>query len=349
MALGVPFLLSFFYLRHEVGLRIGIFLSAAPLANTFAGALAYGITSGHSALADWRLLFLVEGLPTLAMVPITWVFIPDAPDKARFLNGEERALAKARSIRQTGAGKERVGGLDWKDIGRTLLDPIPWFTAFMYFSCNVSYASLPVFLPTILKEMGFTSINAQGLTAPPFFVSFLVTVITPYIADRTQQRGLMIAALSVIGGIGYILLATVQSVGLRYFGVFLAASGIFPAIANILPWVTNNQGSDTRRGTGIALLNLIGQCGPLLGTNIFPSADAPRYVKGFSICAAFIFFNGLLALGLRSLLVHKNKLLDRQHGTKEDILAQRARDKEQGLEELDVAEENYGPAFRYVL
>jgi len=34
---GVPFLLSFFYRRHELGFRCGIFLSAAPLATTFAG------------------------------------------------------------------------------------------------------------------------------------------------------------------------------------------------------------------------------------------------------------------------------------------------------------------------
>jgi hypothetical protein len=49
----------------------------------------------------------------------------------------------------------------------------------MYFSCNVAFSSLPVFLPTILKEMGFSAVNAQGLTAPPFFLSFLVTLITP--------------------------------------------------------------------------------------------------------------------------------------------------------------------------
>lgn len=107
----------------------------------------------------------------------------------------------------------------------------------MYFSCNVSFASLPVFLPTILSEMGFTRAAAQGLTAPPFFLSFLVTVITPYIADRTQQRAIMLIILTTVGGVGYILLATVKSVGVRYFGVFLAAGGIFPAIANILPWV----------------------------------------------------------------------------------------------------------------
>lgn len=34
---GVPFLLSFFYRRNELGLRCGLFLSAAPLATTFAG------------------------------------------------------------------------------------------------------------------------------------------------------------------------------------------------------------------------------------------------------------------------------------------------------------------------
>lgn len=111
----------------------------------------------------------------------------------------------------------------------------------MYFSCNVSFSSLPVFLPTILKEMGFTAINAQGLTAPPFFASFLVTIATTWVADRTQQRGLTIVGLSVVGGVGYILCATCTSVGVRYFGVFLAACGVFPSIANILPWVLSES------------------------------------------------------------------------------------------------------------
>ena len=87
--------------------------------------------------------------------------------------------------------------------------------------------------------MGFTKVNAQGLTAPPYFLSFLLTILTPWIADRTQQRGIMVIFLSCIGGIGYVLLATVESVGVRYFGVWLASAGIFPAIANILPWVTS--------------------------------------------------------------------------------------------------------------
>ena len=134
---GIPYLLSFFYLRHEVGVRIAVFLSAAPLATTFSGALAYGITSGHSHLANWRLLFLVEGLPTICMAPIAYFFLPDTPDQARFLTEDEKVVAKARGVRQVGEDV-RIGGVVWKEIAAALLDIKCWFTAFMYFSVSLS-------------------------------------------------------------------------------------------------------------------------------------------------------------------------------------------------------------------
>ncbi|KAE8324109.1 major facilitator superfamily domain-containing protein [Aspergillus sergii] len=336
---GTPYLLSFFYRRHELGFRCGLFVSAAPLANTFAGALAYGITSGHSKLANWRLLFLVEGSPSLLAAILAWRFLPDSPSKARFLTEEEKEVARARSLQQSGE-RERSTKINWKELAETLTDAKAWLTALMYFSCNVSFSSLPVFLPTILKDMGFTSINAQGLTAPPYFASFLVTIATTWIADRLQQRGLMLAILSLIGAVGYVLLAVCTSVGARYAGVFLAAIGVFPCIANILPWALNNQGSDSRRGMGIVILNIIGQCGPFLGTNVFPESDGPRYIRGQSICAAFMFFTMILALILRTLLEWENRRLDKQHGTQAE---REARGWNKGE---NVAEENYGAGFR---
>ncbi|KAI4862531.1 putative MFS transporter [Hypoxylon rubiginosum] len=310
---GVPYLLSFFYKRHELGLRCGIFLSAAPLATTFAGALAYGITSGHPAhIANWRLLFIVEGLPSLFLAALAFIYLPDSADTAKFLTEEEREVAKMRAIQQTGSeGTSRIGHVDFKDVLMSLKDFKTWLPPLMYFSCNVSFSSLPVFLPTILLNMGFTAINAQGLSAPPYFLSFIMCIVTTWIADKTRQRGLMIIGLSLVAGVGYILLATCHSVGVRYFGVFLAAAGVFPAISNILPWTINNQGSDSKRGAGIALLNIVGQCGPLLGTRVFPASDAPYYVKGMGICAGFMFFNALLALALRTYLTWENKRFER--------------------------------------
>ncbi|TVY86254.1 putative transporter, partial [Lachnellula willkommii] len=103
---GIPYLLSFFYLRHEVGFRSGIFLSAAPLATCFAGALAYGITSDETPrIANWRLLFLVEGLPCIVAGVATFFLMPDSPEKASFLTEEEKEVTRARALRQVGSGE----------------------------------------------------------------------------------------------------------------------------------------------------------------------------------------------------------------------------------------------------
>ncbi|KAI1101270.1 MFS general substrate transporter [Jackrogersella minutella] len=339
---GVPYLLSFFYKRHELGFRCGLFLSAAPLATTFAGALAYGITSGHPHIANWRLLFLVEGFPSIILAGLAFWCMPDSADTASFLNEEERRVAKLRAIQQTGSeGKERIGHINFKDVLLSLADIKTWIPPLMYFSCNVSFSSLPVFLPAILTNMGFTAINAQGLSAPPYFLSFLVCILTTWIADKTRQRGFMIIGLSLIGGVGYVLLIACKSVGVRYFGVFLAAAGVFPAISNILPWTINNQGSDSKRGAGIALLNIVGQCGPLLGTRMFPTKDAPYYTMGMSVCAGFMFFNAILALALRTYLDWENKKFE-----KNDAAARQAGEDPSSAA---VGVENEGYGFRNFL
>lgn len=92
----------------------------------------------------------------------------------------------------------------------------------------------------------------------------------------------------------------------------------------------------------IVLINLIGQCGPFLGTNIFPTRQHPRYIEGMSICAAFMFFSAMLAIAQRQLLVWENSKLSRKYGpiTKDGANT--------GLSQ-NIAAENYGPNFRYVL
>ncbi|KAL8820591.1 MAG: hypothetical protein Q9191_007483 [Dirinaria sp. TL-2023a] len=331
---GVIYLFSFFYLRHEVGFRCGIFASAAPLASTFAGALAYGITNGHSKLANWRLLFLVEGIPTILMVPFAYLFIPDSPDRAKFLSPEEKEIARARAIRQTGMS-ERLGSVDVRQLAKTLFDLKAW--------CNA---------------MGYSSIDAQGLSAPPYFVAFLFALITTFLADRTQQRGLVLIVTSLVGAIGYLVLATVDTVGARYFAVFLAAAGVFSTIPNILAWTLNNQGNDSRRGAGLVLINVVGQCGPVLGTRLYPANEAKRYVKGMSVCAAFMLFAAVLSLALRFLLVWENRRLDRKYGAPGSAVAAES-DKEVVTPDEkypgpvgkapNAAVEDYGPNYRYVL
>lgn len=122
---GIPYLLSNFYRRKELGLRCGIFLAAAPNANTFSGVLAYATTSWKSTFAPWRMLFLVKKFPGLLMVPVVYYFLLDDPSTAGFLNEEERKVARVRLIGQVGK-VERKGELNWRDALTIVVDIKLW-------------------------------------------------------------------------------------------------------------------------------------------------------------------------------------------------------------------------------
>ncbi len=92
----------------------------------------------------------------------------------------------------------------------------------------------------------------------------------------------------------------------RYLGVYPAAMGFFPVVTIIITWTINNQDSDSKKGTGVAILNYIGQLGPLVGVHLYPDSDQPYYVKGMTICACFMAAVAVLAYALRRILDTKN-------------------------------------------
>lgn len=114
--------------------------------------------------------------------------------------------------------------------------------------------------------------------------------------------------------IGYILLATIHTTGVRYFATFLVCAGVFPAVALTFTWVTDNQGSASKRGAGLAIFGMVGQCGPILGARLFPKSDGPWYAKGMWICAGILFGATLVAMILSLSLRMQNKKRDREFG-----------------------------------
>ena len=118
---GVPLYLSYFYPRHRVGLRVGIFLAGSALANAYGGALAYGISQIRGSIGPWRILFIIEGLPTIIVAGIAFFFIPDSPAKCRFLNEREKEIAIDLSLRQPG-DRSGTQGLQWKQVLGSLMD-----------------------------------------------------------------------------------------------------------------------------------------------------------------------------------------------------------------------------------
>lgn len=189
----------------------------------------------------------------------------------------------------------------------------------IYFCINVCFASLPLFVPTIISEMGaFTAIQSNGLSAPPYLLCWVMIVAIAYLSDRLNIRGPFVALPGLVAAVGYILLATSDTVAVRYFGLFLATQ-IFISVAMVLTWVGNTHATDSKRAGAFAILATFGQCGPVLGTNIFPSTDKPYYRKGMWIsCGACIVV--FFLAGVQSIMLWRaNRKRDRKYGVERDF------------------------------
>ncbi|KFY08226.1 hypothetical protein V492_06427 [Pseudogymnoascus sp. VKM F-4246] len=316
---GIPYFLSFFYRKEELALRTGLFISAAPLATSFASALAWAILKmgENGPIAPWRLLFLVEGFPSVIVSVIAWHVIPDGPAKAKYLNARERKVARLRLRRRQG-GAATKGGLKWREVLETILDPKAYLTAFMFFFTNMAFSSMPVFLPIIIRSMGHSSVVSQALSAPPYLMSFFVVILTAYLSDRVQSRSTFVIFHALFSCSGYLVLACAERFGLgvwwRYAAIYPAAIGFFSVITIVITWSINNQESESKQGAGFAMLQLVGQCGPLIGTRMYPDVDAPYYTRGMAGCSAAMVVVATLAIILRFYLSRKNRSNDIQNG-----------------------------------
>ncbi|KAL9019866.1 MAG: hypothetical protein Q9185_002915 [Variospora sp. 1 TL-2023] len=316
---GVPVFLAFFYKRDELAYRIGLFISAAPLATSFASSLAWVITKlgQRSPIAPWRMLFLVEGFPSVIISVFAFYSIPNNPGTARFLSKRERRVAEIRLRREKPKDQQESGrrSFQWEEIWATVKDPKCYLTALMFCSCNVAFSSLPVFLPTIINDMGYSTLRSQALSAPPYLVAFITVLMTAYYSDKYKDRSLFICfhALLAAGGYAMITLAGVLKANSlwRYMGVYPAASGFFSAVTLLITWTINNQDSDAKRGTGVAILNLIGQLGPFIGTALYPESDKPYYVPGMAVCTVFMLAVAVLSLWLRMIMHYQNRAIAR--------------------------------------
>lgn len=166
--------------------------------------------------------------------------------------------------------------MNWRQVTAGLSDYQNYVHALIHFCCNYSFAGLSNFLPTIVENLNYTSIQAQGLTAPPYLAAFLLCVLVAFYSDKYGNRGFVVAGFSFMGAVGYLLLATLEDAkysGARYFGIWLACCGVFPALSINITWLLNNQGGESKRGAGLAILAIFGQTSSFLSSAVFPKED----------------------------------------------------------------------------
>lgn len=336
---GSIYLISMYYKRHELQLRVNAFFSASILAGAFSGLLAYAIAnmSGAAGYPAWRWIFIIEGLCTVFVATCAFFVIPDWPEKAKFLKPEERSALITRLALDTAESK--MNTWDTKTTKRIFGDPKIYLGLLMYLGIvNTGYAT-SFFTPTILTQLNWTAVHAQVMSIPIYIAATICALTVAYHTDRLKRRFPFILLGCFIATIGYAILLCMRTVpvGARYFAIYLITCGGYIAQPVTIVWLNNNVSGHYKRGVAMAMQIGLGNSGGIIASNIFITDQEPYYPVGFGISLGLVWLCGLSAVAMLLLLRSENH--KREAGKRDHRL---------GLPKQEI--ENMGddhPSFRF--
>lgn len=101
---GVILYLTFWFPAREQARAVALFMTATALAGVIAGPISGALLSLHglAALSGWQWLFILEGLPAVILGVMVFLYLPDGPNDAIWLEVEERAALLSRLERESG-------------------------------------------------------------------------------------------------------------------------------------------------------------------------------------------------------------------------------------------------------
>lgn len=136
--------------------------------------------------------------------------------------------------------------------------------------------SFSLFLPTIIRNMGYSSTQAQLLSVPPYAVGCAITICAGYLGDRYKRRAVFMLFFLAMALAGWVMLISTTKPGVQYTGTFLACSGIFACVPLGVAWNGNNIGGSLKRGVGIAMHVGAGNLGGVMAAFIYLKKDSPK-------------------------------------------------------------------------
>ncbi|KAI0855757.1 major facilitator superfamily domain-containing protein [Xylaria cubensis] len=299
---GMILYLSSVYRRSELAIRIGIFYTSASLSGAFGGLLARAISElgGRGGLSSWRWIFILFGLFTITVSFTSFWLLPNGVSTAWFLNSEERECA-VRRLHTQGAGgggreQEDTERFAWSEVLRGIFSLQTWLTASAYFGILSGLYSFGLFLPTIIKDLGYTANEAQLWSVIPYAVAAVATLFTAYLSDHFRVRGIIMLCSIPIAIIGYAVIANTHNSSVKYGMTFLMATGLYSSVPPVLGWLSNNSAGHYKRATTSALQLAIANAGGFVAVFIYPKAQGPQYHKGHTIILGLLTAGWFLVL-----------------------------------------------------
>mgnify|MGYP006272342965 FL=1 len=252
---GIILYLTYWYPAERRARMTAMFMTGIAIAGVIGGPISGIImkyTDGAFGWQGWQWMFLLEGLPSVALGVVVIMLLDDRISEAKWLTEDERALLIA-NIENDTKHKED------ESLSRIVGSGRVWLCAAIYFSFVMGVYGVSFFLPTIIKAMGYTDVVEIGLISMiPYSISVVVMLVVARSADRSGERRWHVAVPGLLGALGLALSVILAKDGaLAIAALTLGLSGILTTLPIFWSLPTAFL-AGTGAAAGIALINSLG-------------------------------------------------------------------------------------------
>ncbi|WP_328540538.1 MFS transporter [Streptomyces sp. NBC_00344] len=236
-------------------------------------------------VSDWRLMFILEGVPSIVWGVLCLRLIKDRPADARWLDAKEhRTLETSLTAEQRDSGA--VTGSTVDEYRKVLRARPVLVLAGQYFFWSFGMYGFIFWLPAIVKDGSGAGIGATGLlTAVPYAFAAVAMLLNSRFSDRSGRRRIAVwpwlAAGAVALGCSY---AAGSDFPLAFALLIVAGLCMYAPYGPYFALVSELAPAGVS-GAAVALVNSFGALGSFAGTYLV------GWVRGSSLgnAGAFAF------------------------------------------------------------
>jgi ACS family tartrate transporter-like MFS transporter len=275
---------------------IALFLAAVPAASVIGAPISGWLLGFNGLLHGWQWMLLLEGIPSLILGAAVLWLLPDRPANAKWLSAEDKTILEARLAddRRDDAKLGAVTGF-WE----MLADKRIWIFIIPDFSIVIGLYGMGLWMPQMIKGLGFTNLETGFLVALPYFIAMVAMVLLGLSSDRTGDRVWHVAGAAFAGALGLAGAVLSNNPVLVIACFCLAASGIYGALAVFWTLPTAILRGMAAAG-GLALLNSFSNLGGFFGPTLMGwlKERTGTYTLGMLVLAVMLAFAGIATLAI---------------------------------------------------
>ncbi|MDR3405100.1 MAG: MFS transporter [Chthoniobacter sp.] len=260
---GVMVYLMRWFPDVDRGKAMTIYLAGNPIASIIGGPISGAILSmdGTWGISGWRWLFILEGIPSVIVGIATLWWLTERPQKAMWLEPDERAWLAQRMEAET-ATKANTSPANFVNVFR---DPATLCLTLAKFFTGIASYGLSLWLPQIIKGFGnLSNVEIGFLTAIPSAVSIAASILVGRHSDRTGERIWHIAIPAFVGAAAFVWAGLAGSPFTTMVAITIAFTGLW--VSNTVFWtLPTSLLSGMSAAAGLAFINSVGNLGGFVG------------------------------------------------------------------------------------